>query len=117
VQREAVLAGGAGDYSSMMYGDKEAPQGTVSPLVEPATVVVKEKVEKEIEKGKVIVVEAVATAAASSAPAAAPIGKCFPPLLHCNYVVFPFVVLRCPELAYEIYSHDKPVHSHTLQWP
>jgi hypothetical protein len=24
VQREAVLAGGAGDYSSMIYGDKEA---------------------------------------------------------------------------------------------
>lgn len=30
VQREAVLAGGAGDYTSMMYGDKEAPQGSVS---------------------------------------------------------------------------------------
>jgi hypothetical protein len=30
VQREAVLAGGAGDYTSMMYGDKEAPLGSVS---------------------------------------------------------------------------------------
>lgn len=69
-----MLAGGAGDYSSMMYGDKEAPQGTVTALTEPAAVVVKEKVEKEIEKGKVVVVEAVVPVAASSAPAAAPIG-------------------------------------------
>ena len=82
-----MLAGGAGDYSSMMYGDKEAPQGTVTPLSEPATAVVKEKVEKEIEKGKVIVVEAVVPAAASSAPAAAPIGQypSSPPILCLFY--------------------------------
>ena len=75
MQREAVLAGGAGDYSSMMYGDKEATQGAVTPLSDPAAAVVKEKVEKEIEKGKVTVVEAAVPAAASSAPAAAPIGE------------------------------------------
>jgi hypothetical protein len=101
VQREAVLAGGAGDYSSMMYGDKEAPQGTVTPLSEPATAVVKEKVEKEIEKGKVIVVEAVAPAAASSAPAAAPIGQCLsspPPMFSCYFVLLP--VRHCPELFF-----------------
>ena len=25
-----MLAGGAGDYTSMMYGDKEAPQGSLT---------------------------------------------------------------------------------------
>ena len=75
VQREAVLAGGAGDYSSMIYGDKEpVPQGTgVQPEV-PIVPLQKEKVEKEsVEISKAVALEP--TAAASTAVTAAPTGE------------------------------------------
>ena len=54
VQREAVLAGGAGDYTSMMYGDKEAPLGSVSsPSATPevdAAPAAADSVEKDVVK-------------------------------------------------------------------
>ena len=58
VQREAVLAGGAGDYSSMIYGDKENTQGGISTETSSIN---KEKVEKEVEKVKTVTVEPVST--------------------------------------------------------
>ena len=86
VQREAVLAGGAGDYSSMMYGDKEAPPvptpgpGTGSGIIvgsvvigEPIVALAEKKVEKEVEKGKAATVE-VQAAAATSTTSATPVG-------------------------------------------
>ena len=75
VQREAVLAGGAGDYSSMIYGDKEpAPQITGVQPEAPVVPVVKEKVEKEsVEISKAVAVEP--TPVASAAAPAAPTGK------------------------------------------
>ena len=58
VQREAVLAGGAGDYSSMIYGDKENTQGGIATETSSIN---KEKVEKEVEKVKTVTVEPVST--------------------------------------------------------
>ena len=86
VQREAVLAGGAGDYSSMMYGDKEAPPvptpgpGTNSGIIvgsvvigEPIVALAEKKVEKEVEKGKAATAE-VQVALASLSVSATPVG-------------------------------------------
>ena len=69
------MAGGAGDYSSMIYGDKEpAPQVTGAQPEAPVVPVVKEKVEKEsVEISKAVALEP--TAAASTAVTAAPTGE------------------------------------------
>ena len=63
MQREAVLAGGAGDYISMILGDKEAPQG-VPPEI---PIVAKEKVEKDTKEVKAPVEAVVAAAVVAGA--------------------------------------------------
>lgn len=92
MQREAVLAGGAGDYSSMIYGDKEAvPPGSGNQTETLVTPTVTEKVEKEREKEivemtKAMALEPATSVSASTAAPVVPSGLCYMPII--SFIVF-----------------------------
>lgn len=90
MQREAVLAGGAGDYSSMIYGDKEAlPPGSGNQTETLVTPTVTEKVEKDkeiVEMTKAMALEPATSVSASTAAPVVPSGLCYMPII--SFIVF-----------------------------